>query len=124
MPDADSDAQTTAGPAIGLGRLLELDDDPAPVMEALRGVIDPELGINLVDLGLVYDVAVSDGIAYVTLTVTTPACPIGGYLEDQARWAALRVPGILGAEIEVVHEPQWTPALMSDEARRTLWWTG
>lgn len=124
MPDLDIDAQTTAGAAIGLGDLLDLDDDPAPVMEALRGVIDPELGINLVDLGLVYDVAVSDGIAYITLTVTTPACPLGNYLEDQVRWAVLKLPGILGVEIEVVHEPRWTPALMSDAARRTLGWTG
>jgi metal-sulfur cluster biosynthetic enzyme len=124
VPDLDIDAQTTAGAAIGFGDLLDLDDDPAPVMEALRGVIDPELGINLVDLGLVYDVAVSDGIAYITLTVTTPACPLGNYLEDQVRWAVLKLPGILGVEIEVVHEPRWTPALMSDAARRTLGWTG
>ena len=89
---------------------------------ALRTVIDPELGINLVDLGLVYRVTVTDGIAYVTLTVTTPACPIGGYLEDQVRWAVLRLDGILGAEVEVVHEPPWTPARMSDEARRLLGW--
>jgi metal-sulfur cluster biosynthetic enzyme len=135
MPDADIDVQApldaiataeaaTAAPAIGLGRLLEVDDDPAPVMEALRGVIDPELGINLVDLGLVYDVAVSDGIAYITLTVTTPACPLGNYLEDQVRWAVLKLPGILGVEVEVVLEPRWSPALMSDAARRTLGWTG
>ncbi len=127
MPDADNANATpdiAAAPAIGLGRLLALDDDPAPVMEALRGVIDPELGINLVDLGLVYDVAVSDGIAYITLTVTTPACPLGNYLEDQVRWAVLRLPGILGVEVEVVLEPRWSPALMSDAARRTLGWAG
>lgn len=105
-----------------LGHLLGVDDDPAPVREALRSVIDPELGVNLVDLGLVYDVQVVDGVAYVTLTTTTPACPIGSFLEDQARWAILRLPGILGVEIEVVHEPQWTPALMSDDARKILGW--
>ena len=109
-------------PAIGLGRLPELDDDPAPVREALRSVIDPELGVNLVDLGLVYDVAVSDGIAYVTITTTTPACPIGSFLEDQVRWAVLRLPGIQGVEVELVHEPRWTPALMSDAARTVLGW--
>jgi metal-sulfur cluster biosynthetic enzyme len=109
---------------IGLGRLLELDDDPAQIHEALRTVIDPELGINLVDLGLVYDVAMSDGIAYVTLTTTTPACPIGAFLEDQVRFAVLRLPGVLGVEVEIVHEPRWTPALMSESARRTLGWPG
>lgn len=109
---------------VGLAGLLALDDDERPVREALRTVIDPELGINLVDLGLVYDVAVSDGIAYVTLTTTTPACPIGSFLEDQVRWAILRLDGILGVEVEVVHEPRWTPALMTDEARRALGWAG
>lgn len=120
-PGAAPDAPA---PPVGLGRLLDLDDDPAPVREALRGVIDPELGLNLVDLGLVYDVAVSDGIAYVTLTTTTPACPIGAFLEDQVRFAVLRLPGILGVEVELVHEPRWSPALMSDDARRILGWAG
>jgi metal-sulfur cluster biosynthetic enzyme len=128
VPDTATPAISAAGASpgapVGLRRLLDLEDDPAPVWEALRGVIDPELGINLVDLGLVYDVAVNDGIAYVTLTVTTPACPIGSYLEDQVRWAVLRLPGVLGAEVEIVHEPRWSPALMSDAARKALGWAG
>lgn len=122
MPDPATPIAPEA--PIGLGRLLELDEDPAPVREALRTVIDPEVGINLVDLGLVYDVAVSDGIAYVTITTTTPACPIGAFLEDQVRFAILRLPGILGVEVELVHEPRWSPALMSDDARRILGWAG
>ncbi len=111
-------------PVIGVARLLGIDDDPEPVHEALRTVIDPELGINLVDLGLVYDVAVEDGVAYVTLTTTTPACPIGSFLEDQVRWAVLRLPGILGVEVVLVHEPPWMPAMMSDAARTVLGWPG
>ncbi len=118
MPDIND--STTP---IGLAGLLALDDDAAPVWAVLRTVIDPELGINLVDLGLVYGVTVSDGIAYVTLTVTTPACPIGSYLEDQVRWAVLRLDGILGVDVVVVHDPPWTPALMSDDARRVLGWS-
>jgi metal-sulfur cluster biosynthetic enzyme len=117
MPDIAS-STTPAGSA----GALSLDDDAAPVWAALRTVIDPELGINLVDLGLVYGATVTDGIAYVTLTVTTPACPIGSYLQDQVRWAVMRLDGILGAEVEVVHDPPWTPALMSDDARRILGW--
>lgn len=108
---------------VGLSGLLSLDDDAAPVWDALRTVIDPELGINLVDLGLVYGVTVSDGIAYVTLTVTTPACPIGSYLEDQVRWAVLRLDGVLGVEVEVTLDPPWTPALMTEDARRVLGWS-
>lgn len=115
---------TNPVPAPGLAGFLGLVDDPAPVRECLRSVIDPELGINLVDLGLVYDVAVEDGIAYVTLTTTTPACPIGAFLEDQVRFAVLRLPGILGVEVEIVHEPRWSPTLMTDEARRALGWPG
>lgn len=109
---------------IGLAGLLALDDDTRPVLDALRTVIDPELGVNLVDLGLVMDVAVNDGIAFVTLTTTTPACPIGSYLEDQVRWAVLRLDGILDVEVELVHEPRWTPARMTDDARRLLGWQG
>jgi metal-sulfur cluster biosynthetic enzyme len=126
VPDSVNPAAAAApgGSPVGLARLLELDDDPAPVMAALHGVIDPELGINLVDLGLVYGVAVRDGIAYVTLTTTTPACPIGAFLEDQVRFAVLRLPGVLGVEVEIVHEPRWTPARMSDAARRSLGWPG
>lgn len=124
MPDPTTGSNPTTNAPIGLGRLLDLSDDPAPVQDALRTVIDPELGINLVDLGLVYDVAVNDGIAYVTLTTTTPACPIGDFLQDQVRFAVLRLPGILGVEVEIVHEPRWSPALMSESARRMLGWPG
>lgn len=106
--------------AAGLGGLLHLEDDPHAVHRALRSVIDPELGVNLVDLGLVYGYEIRDGIVSVTLTTTTPACPIGSYLEDQVRWAVLRLDGVLDVEVEVVHEPRWTPALMTDEARRLL----
>lgn len=109
-------------PAIGLGRLLQLSDDPAPVRAALSAVVDPELGVNIVDLGLVYDVAVQDGRARVTMTTTTPACPIGSFLEDQVRWAVLRLPGILGVDVAVVHEPAWSPERLSPAARRMLGW--
>ncbi len=122
MPDPVTSVPTTGH--LDPGAQPESDDDPAPVWEALRSVIDPELGINLVDLGLVYDVVIRDGIGYVTLTTTTPACPIGAFLEDQVRFAVQRLPGILGAEVEVVHEPPWSPALMSDAARRLLGWPG
>lgn len=111
-------------PAIGLGRLLALDDDPAAVRDALRTVIDPELGVDIVDLGLVYGVTVAGGRAMITMTTTTPACPIGSYLEDQVTWAVLRLPGILDVEVRVVHDPPWSPTLMADSARRMLGWMG
>ena len=96
--------------------------DSAPVMDALRTVMDPELGVNVVDLGLVYSVDVFDGDVSVTITTTTPACPIGSFLEDQVRWAVMRIPGVGSVEVDVVHTPPWTPGLMSDQAREVLGW--
>lgn len=98
----------------------QLASDPGPVRDALRAVIDPELGVNIVDLGLVYDVAVDDGLATVVLTTTTPACPIGSYLEQQVEWALLRVPGVVEVDVVVTHEPRWTVSMMSDGARSIL----
>jgi metal-sulfur cluster biosynthetic enzyme len=98
--------------------------DTMPVMEALRSVIDPELGVNIVDLGLVYEIEQDDdGYVAVTMTTTTPACPIGSFLEQQVRWAVMRLPGVGGVEVDVVHTPPWSPARMTDEARETLGWS-
>lgn len=98
--------------------------DPAAVdaaaMDALRAVIDPELGVNIVDLGLVYECDVNDGLATVVMTTTTPACPIGSYLEGQVQWALLRVPGVDEIDVVLTHERRWTPALMSEKARAIL----
>jgi metal-sulfur cluster biosynthetic enzyme len=103
----------------------ETDDaDIAPILEALRSVMDPELGVNVVDLGLVYSVQqYDDGDVYVTMTVTTPTCPIGSFLEQQVRWAVMSIPGVGAVEVDVVHTPPWSPALMSDNARATLGWS-
>ncbi len=106
--------------AMGLGRLLALADDPAPVLRALDDVMDPELGASLVDLGLVYDVEVAAGMVRVVMTTTTPACPIGSYLEDQVRWAVLGLPGIVDVEVVLTHDPVWTPERMTPKARLML----
>lgn len=96
--------------------------DPAAVTEALRSVIDPELGVNIVDLGLVYEANVVDGVANVLITTTTPACPLGPYLSNGIRWALLEVDGVLDVEIEVTYEPLWAPEKMTDFAREQLGW--
>jgi metal-sulfur cluster biosynthetic enzyme len=102
-----------------LSRLLPA-ADPATLAERLRTVIDPEIGVNIVDLGLVYECDVNAGVAYVLMTTTTPACPIGAFLEDQIRWALLEVPGVVDVEVEVTHEPAWSPAFMTPAARSAL----
>lgn len=93
----------------------------ATVKSALRVVIDPELGYNIVDLGLVYDVSISDGnIANITMTTTTRGCPATNYLRDGARGAAGSVEGLESVEVMLTYEPPWTPQMMSPEAKRHL----
>lgn len=102
--------------------LLGLAVDQEALTEALRQVIDPELGVNIVDLGLVYDAKVTDGTAHVLITTTTPACPLGPYLTDAIRWSLLRLDGILDVDIDVTYDPLWSPELMTDFAKEQLGW--
>ena len=93
----------------------------AAVREALSEVIDPELGVNIVDLGLVYGIEVEDARVRVAMTMTSPACPLGDYLKDLVRATiGRRVPGVQGVDIDLVWEPPWDPDRMSDAARRQL----
>lgn len=98
--------------------------DERDVLAALRQVLDPELGINVVDLGLVYEVTIGPDRIGVALTMTSPACPLGGQLRSEAE-AALRraAPGVTHVEVRLVLDPPWHPALMSDAARRQLGWS-
>lgn len=91
------------------------------VLEALKTCYDPEIPYNIVDLGLIYDLRVGDdGVVSVKMTVTTPACPVGPWLEDQVREAVLNVPGVADVVVEIVFDPPWTPDKMSEQARRDL----
>ncbi|HEX7105227.1 MAG TPA: metal-sulfur cluster assembly factor [Acidothermaceae bacterium] len=99
--------------------------DGDAVLEALHEVIDPELGVNIVDLGLVYDVAIgSDGDVAITMTLTTPGCPLGGYLEDEINGCLRRFPAVRAVSVDLVWEPPWGPAAMTDAAKRQLGWRG
>jgi metal-sulfur cluster biosynthetic enzyme len=91
------------------------------VLEALKSVVDPELGINIVDLGLVYEVAISpDGDVDIQYTLTTMGCPIGPLIEDQMRAFLAPVPGIGEVRPEMVLRPAWSPEMMSEEAKAAL----
>lgn len=94
------------------------------VREALRSVEDPEAGMNIVDLGLVYAIVARPGRVQVEMTMTSPACPVGPYLVDEAA-AAVRALAAEGTEVEVnmVWEPPWTPERMSPEARSRFGWS-
>ncbi len=107
---------------IGLARLLPAQLDPDELVDRLRSVIDPELGVSIVDLGLVYGATMADGMVHVRMTTTTPACPIGSYLADSIRRALFELHGVLDVDIDLTYEPRWSPAMMSDEAKVELGW--
>lgn len=88
--------------------------------EALMNVVDPELHMNIVDLGLVYAAVVEGNVALVDMTLTSPGCPFGPYLVHQVQEAVMGVPGISDNRVEVVWEPPWGPDKMSEEARLEL----
>jgi metal-sulfur cluster biosynthetic enzyme len=91
------------------------------IREALRQVLDPEIGVNIVDLGLVYRIEVDGGRVRIAMTMTSPACPLADYLKDLVTSAIHdRVPDVADVDIVVEWEPPWDPDMMSDEARRQL----
>ena len=92
------------------------------VLEALRQVDDPELGINLVDLGLIYGVEIDDGKVQVEMTLTTPGCPMHSFIARQAWLAVNNLSGVTETAVRVVWEPRWTPDRLSPAARAQLGW--
>jgi metal-sulfur cluster biosynthetic enzyme len=94
--------------------------DDAALLEALRDVVDPELMINIVDLGLIYEVAHIDNKVTVNMTLTSPACPAGPQIIQQAKMALEKLADVSEAEIKLVMSPPWTPDRMTDEARDQL----
>jgi metal-sulfur cluster biosynthetic enzyme len=107
---ADAEADASAGEGSTEDRVLE----------ALKNVFDPELGINIVDLGLVYEVNAEDGKVHVEYTLTTMGCPIGPLIEQQMNQFVAAVPGVEEFSAEMVLRPPWSPEMMSDEAKAAL----
>jgi metal-sulfur cluster biosynthetic enzyme len=93
------------------------------ILEALRHVVDPEIGINVVDLGLVYVARLEHGHARVVMTMTTAACPLGESIVGEARAVIQRsVPGVTSVSVDLVWDPPWRPSMMSAAARTQLGW--
>ncbi|NLG08985.1 MAG: metal-sulfur cluster assembly factor [Deinococcales bacterium] len=90
------------------------------VLEALHAVIDPELGLDVVSLGMVYAVTVAGGAVGVEMTLTTPGCPLHASIEADVRRVLGEVPGVDDVSVQLVWDPPWTPAAMSDRAKRAL----
>lgn len=94
--------------------------DDVALLEALKQVIDPELMVNIVDLGLVYDVEQEGSKVNVNMTLTSPACPVGPQIVQQAKMALEQLDDVEEAEIKLVMSPPWTPERMTDDARDQL----
>ena len=90
------------------------------VLEALEEVIDPELGLDFVSLGLVYDVEVEASDVYITFTLTTPACPIGPQVTEQMREFVGELEGVDNVHPKMVFDPPWSPEMMSEDAKFAL----
>jgi len=90
------------------------------VLAALKEVYDPEIPINVVDLGLIYDVQVKDGNVEVMMTLTAVGCGMGPYIAQQAEWAIAEVEGVEDVNVELVFEPPWSPDLISENAKMML----
>jgi metal-sulfur cluster biosynthetic enzyme len=93
------------------------------VLATLRHIIDPEIGINVVDLGLVYEVRRQDGHVHVVMTMTTAACPLGESITEEVRTAIRQhVRDVTSVSVDLVWEPPWQPSMMSETAREQLGW--
>jgi FeS assembly SUF system protein len=91
------------------------------VVEALRTVYDPEIPVNIYDLGLIYDLAVADsGDVKITMTLTAPACPVAGTLPQEVADAAANLAGVGEVAVTITWDPPWTPANMSEVAKVAL----
>lgn len=90
------------------------------VLERLRTVVDPEIGINVVDLGLVYGVEIDNGRVHIRMTMTTAGCPLHEVLLNWAERAVAELPDVKSVKVELVWDPPWNPSMMSEEAKKQL----
>ncbi len=90
------------------------------VWKALASVTDPEIGLSVVDLGLIYEVKIKGSEVVVKMTLTNPQCPLQGYLKSQVEETVSKLPDVQKCRVELVFEPAWTPERISAEARKKL----
>ena len=90
------------------------------IEDALTNVIDPELGLDFVELGLIYGIEQNDGDVHVTFTLTTPACPIGPQITEQIEEFVLPLDGVTSVHSEMTFDPPWSPEKMSEDAKFAL----
>ena len=92
------------------------------VLESLKDCYDPEIPVNLVDLGLIYGITIVDDWVGAKMTLTSPGCPASSMISEQVKERVKKVPGVGDVDVRIVWQPEWTPARMTDEARNKLGW--
>ena len=97
--------------------------DNATVWQALESIPDPEFGINIVDLGLIYSVECAEGDVKVIMTLTTPTCPSGGWIHEGVRAAVQGMSGVREATVDLVFDPAWNTGMLSAAAKQQLGWS-
>ncbi len=120
MTDTETHATAVVGTWTPDGEVVALPGETA-LLDAIATVYDPEIPVNIYELGLIYAVEISDaGAVKVEMTLTAPGCPSAQELPVQVRDALLAVPGVTSADVETVWDPPWDPSRMTDEARLSL----
>jgi len=90
------------------------------IRESLKGILDPELGLNIVDLGLIYDIGIQEGDVQVAFTLTAMGCHIGPMIGEQIQETVMALPGVKTVSAELVFDPPWDPSRMSEDLREEL----
>ncbi len=95
---------------------ISLDD----IKEALRDVYDPEIPVNVYDLGLIYDIQLDGGQVYVQMTLTAPGCGMGPYIAQNAEWRIAEIEGVEDVEVDMVFDPPWNPEMITEDGKKLL----
>ncbi len=97
--------------------------EPSQIINTLRVVVDPEIGVNIVDLGLIYNVEIENNVICVAMTMTSPICPLGEMIVSEAEMLLRRAfPQAAGVRVELVWDPPWSPEKMTAQAKKQLGW--
>jgi metal-sulfur cluster biosynthetic enzyme len=112
-----------SGDPLSITQLLEGSSEADQLRELLREVIDPELGVDIVSLGLVYAIELHGRSAAVLATTTTPACPLGDYISAEIERVLLASGAVDRVAVEITHNPPWTPQMMCESTRRAFGWS-
>jgi FeS assembly SUF system protein len=117
-PNPESPEAVAPAAAVAAAEPSEVENE---IVEALKTVFDPEIPVNIYELGLIYDIDIqAEGAVQVKMTLTSPGCPVAGSLPGEVRDKVAGVPGVTSVDVELVWDPSWNPSMMSEAARLEL----